>query len=266
MSKLDKSTHALLFEIFTDEGIKHTGVGQGGVALNTSLLEHILEELPALRSVELVGGRELLASDLLQRGNHLNSSPGSLPVNLDLVALGSVVLGLVAAVNMLDEASNELLSHVDEIKHVSVSHIELAGSKLGVVGQIHALVTELTSDFVDAVDATDNQHLEVKLRGNTQEHVHVEVVVVGDEGLGSGAAGDGVQHGGLDGDKVTVVEPATHVSVDLGTGEEDIPCSVVHHEIKVALAETLLRVLETIVVVGNLVQAGGEESNLESGD
>lgn len=120
------------------------------------------------------------------------------------------------------------------------------------MGQVHALVTELTSHLVHTVEATDDQHLEVQLWGDTQVHVHVEVVVVGDERLGGGTTSNGVEHGGLNGDEVALVEPATDVGVDLGTSDEDITGLVVHHEIEVSLAESLLRVLEAIVVVGDL--------------
>lgn len=107
---------------------------------------------------------------------------------------------------------------------------------------------------------------EVQLRGNTQEHIHVQVVVVSDEGLGGGATGDSVEHGRLDGDEVPVVEPAANEGVDLGAGDEDVAGAVVHHEVEVALAEALLGVLEAIVVVGDLVQAGRQEDDLGSRD
>lgn len=118
--------------------------------------------------------------------------------------------------------------------------------------EIHALITELTSDFVHTVQTTDDKHLEVQLRGNTEVHVHVEVVVVGHERLGSSTASNGVEHRGLNGDKVPVIEPATDVGVNLGTGNKNIAGLLVHHEVQVALAETLLGVLEAIVVVGDL--------------
>lgn len=66
-----------------------------------------------------------------------------------------------------------------------------------VVGQIHALISELASHLVDSVQSTDNKHLEVKLGSDTEEHVHVEIVVVSNEGLGGGTTSNGVEHRGL---------------------------------------------------------------------
>jgi hypothetical protein len=121
-----------------------------------------------------------------------------------------------------------------------------------VVSQIHALISKLSAHLIDTVQSTDDKHLEVELRSNTEVHVHVEIVVVGNEGLGGGTTSNGVEHGGLDGDEVPVVEPTADVGVNLGTGDEDVSDVVVHHEIEVALAESLLGVLETVVVIGDL--------------
>lgn len=273
---------ALRLEVLAGKSINHTGAGKGRAALNAGLGKDLLEELDALVSVELIGRRELLASAFLEGGNHGDTAPGALPVDLKLLALGVVVLGDVGAVDVLDQARNELLSHVHEVVHVSVSHIELEGGEFyqsvsiglfvvytytlarltRVVSQINAFVTELTAHLVDTVETTDNKHLEVQLGGNTQEHVHVEIVVVGNEGLGSGTASNDVEHGGLDRDEVAVVEPAANVRVDLGAGDEDIAGLVVHHEIEVTLAETLLVVLEAVVVIRDLVQARRQKDNL----
>ena len=120
------------------------------------------------------------------------------------------------------------------------------------MGKVHRLISELSSNLVHSVQTTNHKHLEVKLRSDTQEHVHVQVIVVGDERLGSCATSNGVQHGCLDGNEVAVVEPTAHVAIDLGAGGEDVAGLVVHHQVEVSLAEALLGVLETIVIVGDL--------------
>jgi hypothetical protein len=129
-----------------------------------------------------------------------------------------------------------------------------------VVSQVHALVSELSAHLVDSVQATDDEHLEVQLRGDTEVHVHIQIVVVGDERLSGGATSNGVEHGGLHGDEVPVVEPAADVRVNLGTGDEDVSDVVVHHEIEVSLAEPLLGVLEAIVVIGDLTELENEHA------
>lgn len=134
-----------------------------------------------------------------------------------------------------------------------MSNQEMANSEpTRVVSQIHALISKLSAHLIDTVQSTDNKHLEVELRSDSEVHVHVEIVVVSNERLSCGTTGNGVEHGGLDGDEVPVVEPTANVGVNLGTGDEDVSDVVVHHEIEVALAESLLGVLETVVVIGDL--------------
>ena len=52
-----------------------------------------------------------------------------------------------------------------------------------------ALVAEDAADLVDALEAADDEALEVELGGDAQVEVAVQGVVVGDEGPGGGAAG-----------------------------------------------------------------------------
>lgn len=120
------------------------------------------------------------------------------------------------------------------------------------MGEIHALITELPSHLIHAIETANDQHLQIQLGGHAQEHVHVEFVVVSNEGLGSSTTSDGVEHGRLHGHKVTIVEPATNIRVDLCARDEDLSRLLVHHEIEVALAETGFGVLEAIVIVGDL--------------
>lgn len=134
------------------------------------------------------------------------------------------------------------------------------------MSEIHALVPELTSHLVHTVKTTNHQHLEVQLRRHTQEHVHIQVIMMRDERLRRRTTRNRIQHRRLHRHKLPVVEPPPQVRVDLGPRDEDVARAVVHHQIEVALAEALLRVLEAVVVVGNLVQAGGEEGDLDGAD
>lgn len=76
-------------------------------------------------------------------------------------------------------------------------HVELARRELRVVRQVDAFVPELAPDFIHALDASHHEHLEVQLRRNSHEELHVQVVVVGDEGAGRGTSRDHVHHGRL---------------------------------------------------------------------
>ena len=75
----------------------------------------------------------------------------------------------------------------------------------------------LLNEFLLPINATDDQHLVIQLRGHTHVQVHVQVVVVGHEGLGRGATGNHVHHRRLYLQEAHLVEETAHVGDDLST-------------------------------------------------
>ena len=59
---------------------------------------------------------------------------------------------------------------------------------------LHTFVTEILSDFVYTLKTAYDKSLQVKLGGDTQVEVHIQCVVVGDEGACACTAGDGLQN------------------------------------------------------------------------
>lgn len=90
--------------------------------------------------------------------------------------------------------------------------------------------------------------------------------MVGDERLSGGTTGNGVHQRGLNLSEVTAVKVLTNEADNLGASTESLTRLVVHDKIKVTLAETLLLVLETVVLGGNGVQTRGQEDDLGSED
>ncbi|KAJ6256208.1 Ubiquitin carboxyl-terminal hydrolase [Drechslerella dactyloides] len=255
-----------LLDELADELVQHTRVGQRRRALDLELLEQISKELVGLHGVQLVAGRELLARRLLQLGHHLDAAPRPLPVDFVHFAGLRVELGAITAGDVLDEAGNELLCQVHDVVDVRVRPVELAGGEFRVMCQVDALVSELAADFVDALETTDDQHLEVEFWGDTHEEVHVELVMVRDEWLSGGTAGDGVHHGRFDFDKFPVVEELADVCYHLGASDEGLAGTLVHDQVEVSLAVAGLLVLEAEVLGGEHVQGGREEGDLADKD
>lgn len=216
--------------------------------------------------MQLVTWRELLASGLLEGGDHLHAPPGRLPVDVvGLAALG-VESSLIAAGDVLDETRNEVFGGVHEVESISVGLVELAGGKLGVVGKVNAFITELAAHFVHTFKTTDNQHLQVQLRSNTHEEVHVELVMVSNEGLGSRTTSNGVHHGSFHLNEIAGVKVVADVANNLRPGNENIARAVVHDQVEITLAETLFLVLQTVVLGGDGVQARRQKDDLSRKD
>ena len=135
---------------------------------------------------------------LLQLANHVEPLPWRLEVNRVLLLALALALGvkrqLGRAVQVLHETRDHALSHVHQVVHVGIGHVELADGEFGVVRHVDLLVSKDTADFKDAVETADNELLQVELGRDTHKEVELEVVVVGDEGLGGGAAGNHRHH------------------------------------------------------------------------
>lgn len=265
-----------ILDPLADELVEHAGVGEWGRALNVVLLQQRLEELASLLGVELGSWWELLARDTLELSDHVHTPPWLSPVDLVLLATVGVALGkglevvlatgvedcCVAASNLLDHSTDQVLSDLDEIMVVRVRPVELASRELGVVCKIDTLVTELPSNLVYTLQATDNQHLQVELGSYTHVELHVELVVVCNERLRCGSSGNGVHHGGLNLDEVPLVKVLADEGDNLATGDEGIAGLVVHDKIEVPLSVPSLLVLKAIVLSRQHVQAGSQELDI----
>jgi ribosomal protein L7/L12 len=91
--------------------------------------------------------------------------------------------------------AQQCLGEVHQVLVVPVRRVELHHRELGVVAHADAFVAKAAVDLEHALEAADDQALQVQLGRDAQEHLLVQRVVVRHEGLGVGAAGDGVEHG-----------------------------------------------------------------------
>ncbi|KAL7354378.1 hypothetical protein ACKS0A_10728 [Histoplasma ohiense] len=253
-----------LFDEFSDKLIEHAGVGFWRRAFDIDFLQELLEELVCLHGMQLITGRELLARSFFKGRDHLNSLPWSLPIDLEFLARLGMECSFIATSDMLYEPRNKFLGHVHDIVDISVCPVELARGEFRVMSEIDALVSELTTQLVNSFQATDNQHFEIKLRSDTQEHVHVEVVVVRNKWLRSGTASNSVHHRSLHLDEVALIEKAADIRNHLGPGDEDIPRSVVHNQVQIPLSIALLLIPKPIMFRGDLMQTRREQHHFRS--
>ncbi len=126
--------------------------------------------------------------------------------------------------------------------------------------QVDALVAELAPDLVDAVNAADDEHLQVQLGRDAHEELLPEVVVPRLEGLRRGPPGQLVHHGGLDLEKLAVVEVPAHVLDDLRANDKDVARARVGQQVEVALPEPRLGVGEG--ADGHGAQGRGKEGDI----
>ena len=115
----------------------------------------------------------------------------------------------VTVVEPVTASAAPATSVLDDVHHVEVVRVglvQLEHRELGVVAAVDPLVAEVPADLVDALEAADQQALQVQLQRDPQVQVDVQHVVVGDERLRHRAAGDRLQHRGLDLDEAALVQ------------------------------------------------------------
>ena len=122
-----------------------------------------------------------------------------------------------------------------------------------------ALVAEVLAELVDALEAADDQALEVQLGGDAQVQVAVERVVVGGEGARQRAAVQRLQDGRLDLDEALAVEVAAHRGDDPRAVDEQPARVLAGDQVELAPAVARLDVAETVVLVGRRAQRLGED-------
>ena len=132
---------------------------------------------------------------------------------------------------------------------VPVGLVELDHRELGVVARADPLVPEVAVDLEDLLQPAHGEALEVELRRDAQEHVHVERVVVRRERLGRRAPGNGMQHGRLDLEVAARHEELADRLHQPRALDEGVARLRVHDEVDVAVAVARLHVREPVELV-----------------
>ena len=202
-----------------------------------------------------------LGGDLGERAR----SPGAAHVH-GLALVGDDLVALLAAADLAGDGLEEPLGEALHALEVGVGAVRLHARELGIVREVHALVAELAPNLEDALHAAHDEALERQLRGDAQEEVAVEGVEVRDEGLGVGAAENGVHHGGLDLHVPVGLHVAADERDDLAPAAEGVAHVGVHDQVDVALAVAHLSVGEPVELLGQGSKALGEDGEARGRD
>ena len=157
---------------------------------------------------------------------------------------------------------HQLLGHRHHVAAVEVRGVELEHRELGVVHRRDPLVPEVAVDLVDSLEAAHHQPLQVQLRGDAQEQIHPERVVVRDERPRHGPAGDRLHHRGFDLDVAALVEEAPHRAHHRASQHEDAAHLGVREQVEVALAVAGFDVGEPVPLLGRRQQRLREQRQL----
>ncbi len=153
------------------------------------------------------------------------------------------------AKKLLGRACHDVLEDQHHVGVVAIGLVELEHRELRVVARRQPLVAEGSPDLEHPLDPADDAPLQVELGRDAEVHVGVKCVVVRDERLRRGTAGDRVQHRRLDLDEAGGTEPATDRSDHLGTQQEYVAHPFVGPQVELALAVADIGVGDTVPLV-----------------
>ena len=234
------------------------GLVQGGAPGALAALQIDALGLGGLAGLLVVGDGLKVHAHILPDGvDHGHALPAGSQVNL--VAQPSHTIG---AQDLLGSGGENPLGNVHHVVEVGIGLIELDGGELRVVLGIHALVAEDAADLIHPLKAAHSEPLQVQLGGDAHIHVDVQGVVVGDEGPGGGAAGDGVEDRGLHLQVVPLVQIPAHMLDEGGADTEGTAHVLVHDQIHIALAVAHLLVGQAVEFLGQRLEGLGEKRHL----
>ena len=247
-----------------DDGVLAQLIVNLGDDLASSPLGLDLQALLACCGSELLDRRvdgDLLAEHVGDDVGH--GTAGPLTRKVDGLALVLDDLGVAdGLVSRLNDTLGERL-HALEVGEGTVG---LHRGELGIVGKVHALVTEDAADLEHALKTTDDAALEVQLGGNTQVALLIERVEVGNERLGRGTTLDGLQDGGLDLHVAVGLHKATEGGENLRTLTEGLANVVVGDQVDIALAIAGLLVGKTVELLGQRTNGLGKQGRALRGN
>ena len=102
----------------------------------------------------------------------------------------------------------------------------------------------------------------MELGGDAHVHVKVQGVVVGDEGPGGGAAGDGVEHRRLHFHIPPAVQEGPQIADELAAHLKVLPAVGVDDQVHIPLAVAQLLVLQAVELLRQGAQGQGHEAGL----
>ena len=150
-------------------------------------------------------------------------------------------LAVTAAADRVNRLADALLGEIHHRAVIAVGLIDLEHRELGIVLRADPLVAVDAAEFVDPLDAADQQPLEVQLQRDPHEQIEVERVVMRRERPGRGAAGDRVQRRAFDFDEAAIAERLANRRDDPRPIEKPVEHPFVVGQVEIPLPRAAVR-------------------------
>ncbi|CDL57796.1 FIG00640621: hypothetical protein [Klebsiella pneumoniae] len=170
------------------------------------------------------------------------------------------------AEDVLRQGAEQRFGQLDQIFVIRISHVEFHHGELWVMTNGDPFVTEVTVDLEDAFEAANHQTLEVQFRRDTQVHVQIQRVMMGDERTRGSAARDHLHHRGFYFHKAAANHELTDARQDLRTHFEGLTRFIVGNQVQVTLTVTRFLILQAVEFVRQRAQSFSQQTQLGAVD
>ena len=148
--------------------------------------------------------------------------------------------------DLLRDMGDQRLHEVHHPADIRVCLVNLEHRELGIVRAVQPLVPEIPVQLEDLVEPAHQQSLQVELRGDAQEHVGAQGVVMRLERIGRGAAGHRLDHRRFDFVESPVEEEFTDLPDRLDALVEQFPDVLVGDQVEVSVAVSQFHVMKAV--------------------
>ena len=117
---------------------------------------------------------------------------------------------------------------------------------------VHAFIAEVTTDLINTFKTAYDEAFEVEFGSDTQVHIYIERVMMGDEWTRGSATGYLLQDRSFDFGITSLVKHLTHGTQDSRTLEEGLFDAFVNYEVYITLTRTVLLAFSMEITVSKI--------------
>lgn len=204
--------------------------GSGMAAVNMMFFTLFIIEISGLIAIDVF--RKWFTKLFFKLFHHRNSSPWGREINLKLFLRFSRIRmnsDFIGASKFQNHFWEQILSKIEEIFIVSISHIEFTAGILWIVSLVNGLVSKVLSDFENPLKSSYNKLFEIELGCDSHIKFHVEIIMMSDKGSGGGTSWNHIHHWGFDLKEIQLIQVFSYKANNFGSHDECFSSFLVHY-------------------------------------
>jgi len=189
----------------------------------------------------------------------------SCPVSPAQINLLSLIGDNGRSADLESQAFKKLFRQIHKVIEIVVGPVELTGCEFRIMLRVQAFIAEAAVNLENPFKSAHQETFEIQLRSYTHVQIHIQSVVVRNEGFRRGAAGNGMHHGRFHFHEAFFLHKAAEFAHDEAALLENLSRPRIHDEVNIPLAVARLHVLEPVIFFGQGAHGTGNELQAAAG-